>query len=752
MARRRSSRKRFSQLPWWRLLVPAGALAVIAICILAAYLLWLDTLVRQRLSNLQWELPARVYARPMDLYVGSNLSASDLERHLRRAGYQSQNRLRMPGDYWRDLDRVGVFLREFAYWDGVDPARRVEIRFAGKQVAAMVEGGNRGGVDLLRIDPPLIGRIVPSSNENRVFVPQAGIPEMLRNAIVAVEDRHFFRHRGIDLRGILRALWVNLRAGEIEQGGSTLTQQLVKNLFLSPERTLRRKLNEAAMAILVERRLSKEEILWAYVNEVYLGQQGATAVHGFGTGAEYYFGRPLGELGAHQVALLVGLVRGASTYNPHRNPERARARRDLVLRLMADQGYLSGDELAAAQKRALDIVAKPKWSRERYPAFLDLVRKELREMYAPEQLATGGLQIFTALDADIQEAVDAGTEKTLAHLEVSRKLKPGSLQTAALIVDYASGELVAVAGGRGGGAGDFNRAVQARRPIGSLIKPFVYLAALSEPARFNLLTQLDDSAFSMKLQDGSQWRPENYDHLDHGFVTMLEALSRSYNIATVRTGLALGVERVVETLDRGGLHRSVPPLPSLLLGAIDMSPREVAQLYQSLANGGFSIPLTTIREAVGADGKGLVRHELRMSQAYEPGVSFLIAHALGHVTLEGTGRALPRLLGRSGNYPGKTGTTDESKDSWFAGFGERYLGVVWVGRDDNQPMGFTGATGALPVWAEIMGGFDLEPFAAVPPAEIQWMPAPRVPMEGGCRDLGFIPYIGVPPHGWSGCE
>jgi penicillin-binding protein 1B len=742
---------RIPKLPWRRLLVPASQLAIILICVLAAYLLWLDGVVRQRLSGLQWELPTRVYARPLDLYVGSTMNASDLERHLRRAGYQPQTQLRVPGDYRRDRNRVQVSLREFTYWDGVEPARRVEIHYAGGRIAGMREVDSRKSVDLLRLDPPLIGRIVPSSNENRVFVPQSGVPVLLRNAIVAVEDRHFFTHGGIDLRGILRALWVNLRAGAIEQGGSTLTQQLVKNLFLSPERTLIRKLNEAAMAMLVERHLDKERILWAYVNEVYLGQQGATAVHGFGTGAEYYFGRPLQELRVQQVALLVGLVRGASYYNPHRYPERARARRDLVLREMAEAGYLSAAELAAALRQGLDVVAKPAWSRERYPAFLDLVRRELRDLYPQQQLATGGLQIFTALDADIQDAVDDGTEQVLARLEARRKMAPGSLQSAALIMDYSTGEVVAAAGGRGGGGADFNRAMEARRPVGSLIKPFVYMTALAEPERFNLLTLLDDSWFSMKLADGSQWRPENYDHQHHGYVTMLEALSRSYNIATVRLGLALGLDRVVQTLIRGGVRRSVAPLPSLLLGAIEMSPRDVAQLYQPLANGGFSIPLTTIREAVAADGKGLARHELQMSQVFEPGVTFLVTHALGQTTLHGTGRALSALLGRSGIFPGKTGTTDDLRDSWFAGFGDRYLGVIWVGRDDNRPMGLSGATGAMPVWADIMRRFGLESFPAVPPAEVQWLPAPAVPMEGGCQDLGYIPYIGVPPDGATGC-
>lgn len=752
MARRRKRRWKPGKFPWQRCILPGIALLLIFTSLTTGYVMWLDLMVKSRLATLQWELPGRVYARATELYAGAPIAASDLERRLTQSGYRSHTPVEIPGDYRRDGDRVEVYLREFAYWDGAQPARRVLATFAGAGVSSLRDVPGGGQLDLLRVDPPLVGRMVPSSNENRVYVPPDGIPVALRNAVVAVEDRHFLTHRGIDVRGILRALWVNLRAGGIEQGGSTLTQQLVKNLFLSPERTVARKVNEAVMAMLLERRLGKEQILRAYVNEVYLGQQGATAVHGFGTAAEYYFGRPLGELRVHQVALLVALVRGASLYNPHRNPGRARERRDLVLKLMAESGFLTAQELAAATNRELDVVDKPRWSRERYPAFMDLVRAELEDTYSVQQLATSGWRIFTSLEVDTQEAVIAATASVLERLESGRKIKAGTLQSAAVIVDYTSGEIVAVGGGRGAGSGGFNRALAARRPIGSLVKPFAYVAALSEPSRYTLLTRLDDGPLSLRQTGGKIWHPENYDRRSHGTVTLLEALSRSYNLATVRLGMDLGVERVAAALRQAGMARAPKPLPSLLLGAADLSPREVAQIYQTLANGGFRVPLTTIREAVTADGRGLVRHELTMDGVFDPAAAFLITHALIGATTSGTGRAIAGMLRRSGHYPGKTGTTNDLRDSWFAGFGDRYAGVVWVGRDDNGPMGLTGATGAMPLWAEIMRKSGLQPHPGIPPAGIEWVRASAVLMEGQCADLGYIPYIGVAGIEVPGCD
>jgi penicillin-binding protein 1B len=720
-------------------------LSIIGTCFVAAYVLWLDVIVGGRLASLQWELPARVYARATEIYTGAGIGIADLERRLRQSGYAPQPSLQKPGDYRRDDERLFVYLRAFAYWDGVEPARQVRITFSGMRVSALADGTTGRAIDVLRVDPPLVGRIVPRSNESRVYVAETDIPVPLRNAIVAVEDRHFFEHGGIDFGGILRALWVNLRAGEIEQGGSTLTQQLVKNLFLSPERTVVRKVNEAVMAMLVERRLNKRQILWAYVNEVYIGQHGATALHGFGAGAEYYFGRPLDELRVHQMALLVALVRGASLYNPHRHPERARARRDLVLRRMAERGYLEPDGLAWALRQDLDVVDRPTWSRERFPAYMDLVRAELASDYSERELASGGWRIFTALDVDMQEAVDTAIKRALGRIEVSRHMAPGTLEAAAVVVDYSTGEVVALCGGRDAGRGDFNRALAARRPIGSLIKPYIYLTALSDPVHYNLLTPVDDTPLSLPEPGGGRWQPENYDRRSHGEVTLLEALSRSYNLSTVRIGLAVGLDRVIRTLERGGIPHSPRPLPSLLLGAVDLAPIDVAALYQSLANGGFRIPLSVIREAVSAGGRGLSRRELVMAQAHDPAAAYLLGHAMARVTSEGTGRVLARLMGRSGSFPGKTGTTNDLRDSWFAGYGDRYLGVVWVGRDDNRPMGLTGATGAMPVWADMMRRVELEPSSGAPPAGVQWLHGPAIAVEGRCQDPGYIPYIGAPP-------
>lgn len=726
-------------------------LTVILASVVAGWLMWMEVQVHQRLAQLQWELPSRVYARAIDLYAGAPVGMAILERHLARAGYGKRATVELPGDYSRSGADLSVYLRGFSYWDGVELARRVEVRFSGRQIASLKDSGTGRPVDLLRVDPPLIGRIVPHSNEDRRYVPPAEIPALLRQAIVVVEDRQFFRHHGVDLRGILRALWVNVRAGEVEQGGSTLTQQLVKNLFLAPDRTIARKVTEAAMAILVERKLTKDQILWVYVNEVYLGQHGATAVHGFGAAAEYYFRRPLAELRVHQMALLVGLVRGASYYNPWRHPERARQRRDLILRLMQQAGHLTAPDAETARGRELDITDRPEWSRELHPAFMELVRRELREIYSEPQLATGGLRIFTTLDMEAQESLEQGIVEVLHRTESRRRFSPGSLQAAGVILDFNTGEVVALTGGRGETAGSFNRALMARRPIGSLVKPFVYLEALADSERYNLLSPLDDLPYSIQLPGGGTWQPENYDRRPHGTVTVLEALSRSYNVSTVRLGMEIGPERVMGLLHRSGLAQTPTPRPSALLGAFELSPVGVAQIYQALANGGFRIPLTTIREAVGVDGRGLARHEMKISKAFDPAPAFLVAWALTEATTRGTGGALPGLLGRTGKFPGKTGTTDDLRDSWFAGFGGRYLGVIWTGRDDNKPMGLTGATGALPVWAEVMRRLEAEPWPGIPPSDVHWLQAPAVPMEGACRDLGYIPYIGVLEHGFPGC-
>lgn len=703
--------------------------------------MWLDVIVRDRFEGGRWSLPARVYARPIELYAGLAISPGNLVRILRASGYREDARADAPGLFRSDGPALEIFTRQFDYWDGSEPARRLRLSIRDAQIDKLVDSATGNGLEIARIDPPLIAKIYPEHDEDRVLVPYAEVPQALIEALMATEDRHFYTHRGVDLRGILRALWVNLRKLRIAQGGSTLTQQLVKNYFLADERTFFRKFNEIIMALLLERRYSKSQILGAYMNEVYLGQYGARSVHGFGTAAEFYFARPLVELRLDQIALLAGLVRGASFYNPRQHPERALARRNLVIRLMAEQDYISERESAAAQVRALDLSPYPSWAQSRYPAFEDLVRRQLSQDYRPEDLRSEGLRIFTSLDVSLQDTLASVAQAQVAALERERGLKGGTLETAAVLVDINNGEVLAIVGGRNSRGGEFNRSLDARRPIGSLIKPFVYVAALSEPSRYNLLTRLDDSPLRIRQPAGGSWSPRNYDGEDHGAVSLLEALVFSYNVSTVRLGMDVGLDKVVRTLRDSGLEAHLDAYPSLLLGALELSPLEVAQLYQTLGNGGFRAPLNSIREVLDRNGAGLTRYGLTLREALDPGATFLTAFALTRVTTEGTGRDLVRWLAGVQPVAGKTGTTDELRDSWFAGYGSNLMAVVWLGRDDNRPMGLSGAAGAMRIWAAMMKAAGLRALVLRPPADVHWSASVAVPYAGQCTLFDAIPFL-----------
>lgn len=719
-------------------------IAVIVTVAGVAYLAWLDHRITTEFEGQRWSLPARVYARPFGLYQGRTLTAAGLENELRALGYKRVESLSGHGQYLRGDASLTVYLRPFTYWDGPVPAMPVRVEFADGRISQMVNIATGVQLAVCRLEPRLIGKIYPKHNQDRVLVRYRDVPPFLINALVAVEDRDFFLHPGIDLRGMARALLADIRSGGLRQGGSTLTQQLVKNFFLSRERTFTRKINEILMALLLERRYSKTEILSAYINEIYLGQNGARGIHGFGTAAEFYFHKPLNELAPEQLALLVGLVRGASYYNPWRHPDRALARRNLVLQETAEQGYLDQDTARQLQARPLGLGKKRDWSQTKYPAFLQLVRRELLRDYRMEDLQNEGLRIFTTLDPDRQEEMEEAVRSRLKQLE-GQRLK-GQLQTAALMVDISNGELAALMGGRDNRVADFNRALDARRPIGSLIKPFIYLTALSHPEEFNLLSELNDSAISVKQPDGRVWQPDNFEHVEHGPVTVLEALTHSYNLATVRLGLRLGVDKVIDTLHAAGLDGDIKPYPSLLLGAIGLSPLEVARIYQTLANGGYRVPLKTIRNVLDKDGHPLQRVGLEVQQALPSGAAFLTEYLMTQVVEMGTARQLRDVFPESIGLAGKTGTTNDSRDSWFAGFDDRFLTVTWLGRDDDQPTPFTGASGAMQLWSSIMAAVRPRSLNLAASDLIEWTGPVAIRYQGDCLHIDRIPYIkGHPP-------
>lgn len=706
----------------------------------AGYVVWLDIRVRAQFEGKRWALPARVYARPVELWPGARLDPDALEEELRRAGYHHEDRPRRPGSYLRAGSRFVIEAREFRFWDAVEPARRIEVGFDAGVVRTLDTGG--GSAALVRLEPSLAGRIYPRHHEDRVMIRLDDAPAALVAGLIAVEDHRFLDHHGVSLVAVARAAWANLRAASFVQGGSTLTQQLAKNLFLSRERTLARKAVEAVMALLLEARYTKEELLEVYLNEVYLGQEGRRAIHGFGLASWFYFGRRLDELDLSEAALLIGLARGASAYNPWRKPERALRRRDLVLDVMAARGVVDGAQASAAKARPLGVRSRPPRGASPHPAFIDLVRRQLSRDYRDGALRTEGLRIFTALDPRVQSLAERTLARELAAAERRRGLAAGGLQGAVLVARADNGDVLAVVGDRRAGARGFNRALDAKRPIGSLVKPAVYLAALERG--YSAASPVEDDPVEVRLDDGRRWAPRNHDGRHLGAMPLYRALALSRNAATVRLGLSLGAPRVAAVLERLGAAGPLSPSPSLLLGSVDFSPFEVAQIYQPLANEGFRSPLRAIHEVTGPEGRPLARYGLSVEQVADPAAVYVLRAALEAVLREGTGRGVRESLPAAVRAAGKTGTTNGGRDSWFAGFAGGYVAVVWVGFDDNRAAGLSGAGQALRVWSGIVSRLPAAAPAAAVPDGVEWhwtgFDGESYRTEPGCPGAVRLPY------------
>jgi penicillin-binding protein 1B len=666
----------------------------------ALYALYLDRLVVKQFEGRRWTLPAQVYAAPLELYAGLALTLPEVEHELERLHYRRADRLDRPGTYLLQGEHIAVALRPARFADETRPAELLTITGGEKGIGSLRDSAGHE-VPVLRLEPLLIGSIFPIHGEDRIVVSPDEVPLLLPPALKAIEDRKFNTHHGIDPLAMLRAAWVNVRAGQIEQGGSTLTQQLVRSYFLDSRQTLWRKLREAVMAMALDAHFTKADLMNAYINEIFLGQDGDRAIHGFGLASQFYFGKPLGELDLAEVSLLVAIVRGPSFYDPRRHPERALARRNLVLSEMADQDVVSRADADAAARRPLGVTRRPAGAY--YPAYLDFVRRTLRRDYRDQDLTEAGLRIYTSLDPHAQDQAERALERELTRLDRLRKDSGEALEGAVVVTTPQSGDVVAIVGGRNVGYDGFDRALDARRSMGSLVKPFIYLTAL-ESGRYNAATVVEDAPVDIKLANGTHWKPENFTHQVYGPVPVVRALADSLNLATVGVGLNLGLPKVAETLQRFGLPRPPTPVPAMLLGAVDVTPLEAAQLFNGLANGGFRNPLRAVRAVVSADGKPLKAFPLEVTQVASPEAMYQLDRMLVLVMDHGTGRAARAMLPPDLVVAGKSGTSSDYRDSWFAGFSGTHLAVVWVGYDDDQPTGLTGSAGALPVWAHIMAG------------------------------------------------
>lgn len=710
------------QIPWKLVLWICLGVALIGTLVLAVWSLYLDSVVREKFEGKKWALPARVYSRPLELYEGLPLTPVLFEKELEALGYRATSEITTTGQMTRRAASSSevtyeIYTRGFHFWDKQEEPQRFTVRIDAGKVASLMDVKG-AALPLVRMEPEEIGGIYPNNIEDRVLVKLDQLPPLLGETLLAVEDKHFLEHHGVSPEAILRAMWVNAREGEVVQGGSTLTQQLVKNFYLTSEQSLTRKIPEAIMSVLLEVHYTKSEILETYINEVYLGRSGSREVHGFGLASQHYFRKPLRELNAQEIALLVGLVKGASFYNPWRNPERAKKRRNLVLDVMHQENLIDEKQLRVAQAAPLGLAAESDVSLINYPAFVDLVKRQLKQDYQEDDLRKEGLRIFTTIAPMVQRLAEKAAASRVAQLEKQYKLK--DMQVSMVVTSVGSGEILALIGDKNPRFPGLNRALDAHRQIGSLMKPFVYLTALDQPQNYNLGTLISDDPISIKGGDGKLWEPKNADNLSHGNMPLYRALAQSENQATVRLGMQLGVKSVIQTVKAAGYNGDIPQVPSILIGAVDMSPMEVAGMYHTLAAEGVYTPLHAIREVLNAEGQPLKRYPIELDQRFSGQSTFELQFALQAVLREGTGRSVYNSFPASLPLAGKTGTTNDQRDSWFAGFSGEHLAVVWVGKDDNAKTPFSGATGALQVWADLMRQLPTQGVNQQPPEGVSY--------------------------------
>ncbi len=737
----RQRKKKRRSFPWF------SSLFLIALGIggffLFSYLGYLDYHVRKQFEGKRWAIPARVYASPVELYAGYNMNAAQFESVLKTLHYRNDTNLTAEGSYVKKNSQITLKTRPFNFWDSPQDSSLIRLNFNESSVESITDLGKQGtDVALLRMDPAQIGTLYPRIKEDRVLIKLQEAPPLLIKALLASEDRDFYHHFGLSIRGIARAMLANLKAGGMVQGGSTITQQLVKNFYLSSERKLTRKINEAFMALVLEYHYSKDEILEAYLNEIYLGQNGNSAVHGFGLASEFYFNSTLKDLPLHQIVSLVALARGPSYYDPRRAAERALQRRNLILDEMVNAQSITAKQASDAKAKPLGVITNANRSANAYPYFMDLVKRQLSQEYREEDLTSEGLSIFTTLDTRVQDTLEQTVKTQLAQLE--KLPNTSELEAAAVVTRRDSGEIAALTSGREVVSSGFNRALDAVRPIGSLIKPVIYLTALSNPKKYTITTTVSDTEIVVPNKGSEPWIPKNYDHREHGSVSLHQALAHSYNLATVRVGMDVGVNNVIETLRNMGVTREVESFPSFLLGSAQLTPMDVTQMYQTLAGDGFLSRLKAIRAVVSAKGERLQSYPFIVKQAVDPAVAYIVNTMLQEVMTEGTGHKAYDVFPKNYGLVGKTGTTNDAKDSWFAGYSGDYLSVVWVGRDDNKPAGLTGATGALPVWLSLMKQISTQPVNLIAPDNIKMAAA------NSCSNTRRYPYIsGSEPHSTS---
>lgn len=708
----------------WRIAV--AAVALLAAALLVRFVFAVRALEARHATGPAWSFPSRVWSADVPLVPGAPAPQAWLLDELEARGYTGTPAVRRPGDWAAIAGGVEIWLRPAAGTAGpAARAERVRVRLEDGRIRAVVRGAGADTSRPAALEPMLFATIGDSNGVAREFVPLARMPRVLREAVIASEDRRFRSHWGIDLRGNARAVVANLRAGGVRQGASTITQQLARGLFLGSRRTLGRKLTEMPLALLLERVLSKDRILEMYLNSVYFGRDDTGGIAGVGEASRRFFGVPVDSLGAAQAALLVGVIPAPNLYSPLRRPEQALRRRAAVLQDMVETGVLDSATARAAAAEPLGLRPRPEL-RQRFPSYVACVRQALEHALPAGALEGWGLDVRTALDPVWQQQAEAGLAAGVDAQAGWRGRGHGPLQGAFVLLDNATGEVRALVGGRDPERGDFNRATQALRQPGSAIKPVVYAAALDPRragARFTPGSTVPDQRREFATPEGP-WKPRNDEGEYHESVTLAKALAQSLNVATANLVERLGAATVSRYAERFGLGRP-PAVASLGLGTTEVTPLALADAYTVFPNGGWRVEPGPVREV--RDGRGRVlfaRHAKRVDVLPAPAAS-LARGLLEDVVTFGIANPLRSQYGFGRPCGGKTGTTNDYHDAWFVGFTPAVTAAVWIGYDRPQSLGRPAAKAALPAWAGIMtrvlAGFPPEAFAASPAETLVWI-------------------------------
>lgn len=671
--------------------------SLVGIVVLGVLFVYFDSVVFSKFEvDDRWVLPAVVYSRPLELYPDQKLSLKQMLYELELLKYRRVQNPTKPGEYAlsEKNGRVVLIKRPFEFPDAKEGKAALLIQFQDQRVQKILNADTRSELGYVRMDPVLLDRINRiDPKEDRIFLDLNSVPKKLINTLIQIEDRSFYTNWGVNFFAIIRAAIKNFFSGHVVQGGSTITQQLVKNYFLNSERSYSRKFKEIIMALIMNHRYSKEQILEAYLNEIYLGQNGNAGVYGFGLASYFYFGVPVSELTQDQMALLVGIIKGPSLYDPWRNPEKTLERRNVVLSVMHERGFLSDAEYAQYSARPLGVIRRGSMNYSKTPAFMGVLKQEIATRFGNNFLSGNGIRIFTSLDPQAQQAAEQAVMSELNTIEKERKIS--GLESAMVVSSWRTAEVSAVVGSRTPQYAGFNRVLEGRRQVGSIIKPLVYLTAFSNG--IHLGTMIDDSPLTIKLATGQLWQPKNDDKRYRGPIPVHYAMAHSLNVPTVKIGMRVGLNHVVETMRKVGIKRDLPLYPSMLLGTVELTPYEVNAIYSSLATDGVYSDLTTLRTVV-KDGKVVYeRTASRKERKLDPRDTYLTLYVMEEATQSGTGARIGRMFPNV-KVATKTGTTNDNRDTWAVGIDNDEVVSTWVGFDNNKSTGLFGSSGAMRVY------------------------------------------------------